>query len=291
MSDATRGRRERDVAPEPGELQLRKVLSTMNDLEPPRDDLFAQRALQRGRARTSRHRSTVFGAAAALVVVGAVGGTWVAATHGPSSNSVSAGSAARSGKDSSSAGSGASAPESLQGSTAPGGRAVGPSMPSARDIRTWFGALSTRQTNAFDAIDSTLASRWPDVYSGAYAATRTGDRVAVAVTRHDPGLESFVAGAMPAPTDVEFVIRSHTFAQKQKVAREIVDQRELWRSKGVEIVGVTQDGRSDQVVVVADGSSTGLLVQQYGDIVRVEPPTPAPLGKVPGGGTLPPLQR
>ena len=35
---------------------------------------------------------------------------------------------------------------------------------------------------------------------------------------------------------------------------------------------MTQDARSDRVVVLADeGSSPGLIAQQYGDIVRVVP--------------------
>lgn len=282
--DTTPGR---DTVPERGELQLRKALSAMNDLEPPRDDLFAQRALVRGRARTSRRRSTVFGAAAAVLVVGVVGGTWVAA-HGPSSDHVTASSAAQSARDSSSGG---PAGESLRGAAPSAGAGPAPSVPSARDTTRWFGTLSTVQTNAFDAIELTVASRWPTVFSGAYAVTPAGDRVAVAVTRHDAGLERFVTGAMPSPTDVEFVVRTHPFARKQEVAREIVDQRAQWQGKGVEILGVTQDGRTDQVVVVARGGSTALLVQQYGDLVRVVPPAQDAPGKLPDGSTLPPLQR
>lgn len=282
--DTTRGP---GAVPEPGELQLRKALSAMNDLEPPRDDLFAQRALMRGRARTSRHRSTLIGAAAAVLVVGAAGGTWVAATQGPSSDSASSGTAARS-----AAGSSAGASESLRGAAPPAAPGAAPSVPSARDTRRWFGALSTRQTNAFDAIEPAVASRWPDVFSGAYAVTPAGDRVAVAVTRRDPTLEAFVAGAMPAPTDVEFVIRSHPFTEKQRVEREIVAERNLWRDKGVDVVSVAQDGRADQVVVVvAEGSDQGLLPQRYGDLVRVVTVPASPSGKLSDGTTLPPLQR
>ncbi len=288
--DTTHGR---GAAPEEGEPQLRKALSTMNDLEPPRDDLFAQRALLRGRARTSRRRSALLGAAAAVVVVGAVGGTWVVGHQGSSTSTASAGSAPAAQKDSSAAGSGSGArsPESLSGSATPGGPGVAPSVPSARDTNRWFGTLSTRQTNAFNAIEPTVASRWPDVFSGAYAVDAAGARVAVVVTRHDPALEAFVAGAMPSPTDVEFVVMRHSLAEKQKVAKEIVDQRMLWRAKGIEIIAVTQDARTDRVVVMADeGSSPGLIAQQYGDIVRVVPSTPA-AGKLPDGSTLPPLQR
>ena len=288
--DTTRGR---DAAPEEGELQLRKALSTMNDLEPPRDDLFAQRALMRGRAHTSRRRATLLGAAAAFVVAGAVGGTWVATNHGSSTSAATAGAPAAQ-KDSSATGtgSGARSPQSLSGTATPGGPGVAPSVPSARDTNQWFGTLSTRQTNAFDAIEPTVALRWPDVFSGAYAVDAAGSRVAVVVTRHDPALEAFVAGAMPSPTDVQFVVMRHSLAEKRKVAEEIVAQRMLWRSKGIEIVAVTQDARSDRVVVLADeGSSPGLIAQQYGDIVRVVPSTPAATGKLPDGSTLPPLRR
>ncbi|MCU1538335.1 MAG: hypothetical protein JWP82_2686, partial [Humibacillus sp.] len=66
-----------DPSTEDGERRLRKALGTVDDLEPPRDDLFVQRALLRGRARTARRRTSVLGAAAAVVVVGAVGGAWV----------------------------------------------------------------------------------------------------------------------------------------------------------------------------------------------------------------------
>ncbi|WP_256796116.1 hypothetical protein [Terrabacter sp. Ter38] len=293
MSDDTTGGP--GTAAEEGELQLRKALSTMNDLEPPRDDLFAQRALMRGRARTSRRRSTLLGAAAAVVVVGAVGGTWALGDHGGSSSSASAGSAPEAMKDatgSAGADNGARSSQTLTGSEAPTGVNLVPSAPPVRDTTRWFGTLSTPQTNAFTAVEPTVTARWPDVFSGAYAADATGAHVAVVVTRHDPDLEAFVAAAMPSPTDVEFVVMKHTLAEKEKVAKEIVDQRMLWRSKGIEIIAVTQDARSDHVLVMADeGSSTGLIAQQYGDIVRVVPSTRTPPGKFPDGSTLPPLQQ
>ena len=293
MSDDTTGGP--GAAAEEGELQLRKALSTMNDLEPPRDDLFAQRALMRGRARTSRRRSTLLGAAAALVVVGAVGASWAAGDHGASSSTASAGSAPEVMKDASgSAGAdnGARGPETLTGTLPPTAVDLVPSAPPARDTTRWFGTLSSRQTNAFAAVEPTVTARWPDVFSGAYAADATGAHVAVVVTRHDPDLEAFVSAAMPSPTDVEFVVMKHTLAEKEKVAKEIVDQRMLWRSKGIEIIAVTQDARSDQVLVMADeGSSAGLIAQQYGDIVRVVPSTRTPPGKFPDGSTLPPLQQ
>jgi hypothetical protein len=283
---------EQRPAPEVGELQLRKALSTMNDLEPPRDDLFAQRAIIRGRARTSRRRSTVLGAAAALVVVGAVGTTWLATNHNSTASSTSAGSAAEAQKDTDAAGGSGSNPQSLGGPN----RTVGPEGPpavvSGRDASTWFGALATPQTAAFGTVEQTLVSRWPDVFSGAYAADAAGSRIVVAVTRRDPALEALVTGAMPSPGDVEFVVARHSYAEKARVLQEISDQRAAWRAKGVEVIGVTMDGRGDAVVVLADeGGSPGLVAQRYGDLVRVVPSKAGPTGKLPDGTTLPTLEQ
>ena len=293
--DTTRPPAPRDPgssAPEEGELQLRKALSTMNDLEPPRDDLFAQRALTRGRARTSRRRSTVLGAAAALVVVGAVGGTWVASNQGATSSTASAGAASEVMKDATGDAGADNGAQGLRGSQTPSGSGVAPSVPSARDATRWFGTLSTPQTNAFDAIEPTVAARWPGVFSGAYAADPAGARVAVGVTRRDADLEAFVKAAMPSPSDVDFVVMRHSLVDKERVAQEIGDQRALWAAKGIQILGVTQDGRIDRVVVTADeGSSPGLVERQYGDIVRVVTSTQTAPGKLPDGSTLPTLQR
>ncbi len=287
---------EQRSAPEAGELQLRKALSTMNDLEPPRDDLFVQRALLRGRARTSRRRNAVLGAAAALVVVGAVGTAWMA-NQSASSTTASAGSAAEAPKGVRGAGSGAdndsgSTPQPLD-NTGSSGREVAPSVvPPARDLSTWFGTLATPQTAAFDSVEQQLETRWADVFSGAYAADATGARLVVTVTRHDPELEAVVRGAMPSPGDVDFVVVKHSYAEKARVRQQIGSERESWRAKGVEVLGLSIDARTDTVVVLADeGSSPGLLAQRYGDLVRVVPSTAVPTGKLPDGSTLPTLQR
>lgn len=287
---------EQRSAPEAGELQLRKALSTMNDLEPPRDDLFVQRALIRGRARTSRRRNTVLGAAAALVVVGAVGTAWVT-NQSASTTTASAGSAAEAPKDVTGAARGSddgsgNTPQSLRESGGADGPAVAPSVAPERDASTWFGTLATPQTAAFDTVEQQLVTRWPDVFSGAYAADATGTRLVVTVTRHDPTLESFVRGAMPSPGDVDFVVVKHSYAEKARVQQEIGNEREAWRTKGVQVLGLSLDARTDTVVVLADeGSSPGLLTQRYGDLVRVVQSTAVPTGKLPDGSTLPPLQR
>jgi hypothetical protein len=282
---------EQGSAPEAGELQLRKALATMNDLEPPRDDLFVQRALLRGRARTSRRRSAVFGAAAALVVVGAVGTAWLT-NHSTSSTTANAGSAAvapeaASGSDSS------GTPQVQRGTGDRSGPKVAPSdVPPAREASTWFGALATPQTASFDAVEQQLVTRWPNVFSGAYAADATGSRIVVTVTRHDPALEALVRGAMPAPGDVSFVVVRHSYAEKARVLQQVDGERAAWRAKGVQILGVAMDARDDAVAVLADeGGAPGQLARRYGDLVRVVPSTAIPTGKLPDGSTLPPLQR
>lgn len=287
--DTTRG--PESNAPEEGELQLRKALATMNDLEPPRDDLFVQRAVIRGRARTSRRRSAVLGAAAAFVVVGAVGGTWFAANQRVTSATTAAGSAAEAQNDATSD-NGAAGPQAARGTQGPSTPGIAPPVSSMRDKTQWFAGLATPQTAAFASVEPTLVSRWPDVFSGAYAVDAAGTRVAVAVTRHDPDLEALVTGAMPAPGDVEFVVVTHSYEEKQRVAQQIRAEQMLWRSKGVQVLGVTLDGRSDQVVVLADeGSSPGLIAQQYGDVVRVVPAIAGAPGKLPDGTTLPTLHK
>ncbi|MGO4595991.1 hypothetical protein [Terrabacter sp. 2RAF25] len=278
---------EQRSAPEAGELQLRKALSTMNDLEPPRDDLFAQRAIIRGRARTSRRRSTVFGAAAALLVVAGAGTAWVAG-HSASQTTASAGSAAEAPKAVSGAGGSGRSPQSLRGTDSAGGPEVAP----ARDPSTWFGTVTSRQTAAFESVVETLVTRWPDTFSGAYAADAAGSRVVVTVTGHDPTLEALVRGAMPAAGDVEFVVVKHSYAEKSRVLQEIGNERETWRAKGVQILGLSMDARTDTVTVLTDGGGApGQLARRYGDLVRVVPSTPVPAGKLPDGSTLPTLQR
>ena len=281
---------------EPAELQLRKALGTMNDLEPPRDDLFVQRAILRGRAATARRRSALLGAAAALVVVGAAGGTWYAAWHTPSATTASAGSAPEAATDSNAKGSegqgyGGSAGGSGGGSAPPTNASV-PTAPALRDITTWFEPPSTPVTRAFEAIAPTVLASWPDVFSGVYATDATNSHLVVALTRPDAGLEAFVSSSMPAPGDVAFTTAAHSFAEKDALAQQVLRDSDFWRAQGVEILGVRQDARADQVLVLADeGATPGVLVRHYGDLVRAVPTTPAPTGKAPDGSTLPTLQR
>jgi hypothetical protein len=281
--------------PDDGGDRLREVLGAVDDLEPPRDDLFAQRALQRGRARTSRRRNGLLGAAAALVVVGAVGGTWAVGQQGAGS-ATSAGSAMQeravsgasgadaNGSTGSDSGAGVAGPSQPDGiPTAPALPSAPPSVPSAKDGSAWFSGPTTPQRTAFEGIAPRLVTDFADVFAGAYAADDGTSRIVVTVTRRDPALEALVSGAMPSPGDVEFRTVTHSYAAKRAVADRIVADAPLWRAQGVDITGVRIDGRSDRVVVSAvEGLAPGVLARHYGpDLVSVE--VPADTGKQPDG--------
>jgi hypothetical protein len=278
--------------PEDGGHRLRKVLGAVDDLEPPRDDLFAQRALLRGRARTSRRRNGVLGAAAALVVVGAVGGAWVAGQQGGASTS--AGSAVQERAVDSAGGQGlatdSGAVPDLTPTSPPTGIPKGPALPGAptdvpgaRDGSAWFAGPSTPQRTAFESIEPRLTSEFADVFGGAYAASDGTGRIVVTVTRSDPALEALVTGAMPSPGDVEFATVANSYAVKRAVADQIVADARQWRAQGVDITGVRIDARSDRVVVAAaEGLTPGVLARHYGPgLVSVE--VPADTGKLPDG--------
>jgi hypothetical protein len=278
--------------PDDGGDRLRKVLGAVDDLEPPRDDLFAQRALMRGRARTSRRRNGLLGAAAAVVVVAAVGGAWVVGQQGGGS-STSAGSAmqerAVSGSDQNGV-TGSDSGSGLAATSLPTGIPAAPSLPSgpaglpdAKDGSTWFTGPTTPQRTAFESVEPRLVADFADVFAGAYAAGDGTDRIVVTVTRHDTALEALVTGAMPSPGDVTFATVANSYAVKRAVLDQIVADAPQWRAQGVDITGVRIDGRSDRVVVSAvEGLTPGVLARHYGpDLVRVE--VAADTGKLPDG--------
>jgi hypothetical protein len=288
--------------PEDGGDRLRKVLGAVDDLEPPRDDLFAQRALLRGRARTSRRRNALLGAAAALVVVGAVGGAWVVGQQGAGSTS-SAGSALQeravsgaTGADEG-PGSGADSGSGVAPTSLPDGIPQAPSVPSAptgvsgaRDGSEWFTGPTTPQRVAFETIEPRLVTDFADIFAGAYAAGDGTNRIVVTVTRRDPALEALVTGAMPSPGDVEFRTVAHSYAVKRAVLDRIVADAPLWRAQGVDITGVRIDGRSDRVVVAAvEGGAPGVLARHYGPHL-VSVVAPAGTGTLPDGSLATPQQ-
>ena len=285
---------------ETSEQRLRRALGTVNDLQPPRDDLFAVRALNRGRARTARRRSVRLGAAAAVVVVGGVGGVWALSqtTVRPSSTSA-AGAPAQSDEGAAAGGTEAArVPGPASGSQDSNRQgadrlAGGDLSAAARDTSRWLQGPTTPQRIAFDAIAPTLAARWADVFSGAYAADTTNTRIVVALVRPDPQLESFVTGAMPAASDVQFVTVANSLAAKEKVASEIAAGAGPLRSEGVDVTGIRLDGRTDRVVVTtATGSTPGVLERRYGaTVVTVVVAAVTPPAKLPNGATLPTLQR
>lgn len=318
-TDANPHEKDPEMTTDMSEQQLRKALGTVNDLEPPRDDLFVQRAVSRGRARTARRRSMLQSAAAGLVIVGAVGGTWALTQQG--SSSTSAGSAAAgapaeaSGDDtmgsmgSTGAGTdsggnatpdaGLPAPgQSLpaRGRPSPSASPASPTagIPSVRDTSPWLrSGPMTPQRMAFDDVATTVAATYPDVFSGAYAADGTNTVIVVAVTRADAGLEALVRGAMPAASDVRFVRAANSLAAKQRVMAAINRDVPRLRGRGVTVISVGMDARKDRVVVVAnEGSSPGLIERTYGTgLVDVIATTVGSTGKLPNGATLPPLQR
>ena len=279
--------------PEDGGHRLRKVLGAVDDLEPPRDDLFAQRALLRGRARTSRRRNGVLGAAAALVVVGAVGGAWVVGQQGGASTS--AGSAVQErAVDSGGSGQGlvtdGGVVPDLAPTSPPTGIPTGPALPSAppdmpgaRDGSAWFAGPTTSQRTAFESIEPRLTSEFADVFAGVYAGGDGTGRLVVTVTRADPALEALVTGAMPSPGDVEFATVANSYAVKRAVADQVVADAPQWRAQGVDITEVRIDARTDRVVVAAvEGLTPGVLARHYGPgLVSVE--VAADNGKLPDG--------
>ncbi|MEO7752444.1 MAG: hypothetical protein ABIS35_03450 [Terracoccus sp.] len=289
------------------EDQLRKVLSTMDEIEPPTDDLFAQRALMRGRARTARRRGVVFGAAAGLVVAASLGGVWVVQHSGDASTTSAASGAlagpeiapelaAPRGTGSGSDGAGSQpSPESTGRDLAAGG-GTGPGVSAARDGSTWFTGPMTAQRSALESLEPMLESDHPEVFSGAYAADPTNTRVVVVLTRRDPQLEATVAAAFPAAADVSFAVAPNSIATKRAVMERIRQDTAQWAASGITIDGVDLDGRSDRVVVRArprggDPATLDAVTQRYGaGLVQVVPDL-TPTGKLPDGSTIPPPQR
>jgi hypothetical protein len=241
------------------EQQLRKALGAVNDLEPPRDDLFAQRALGRGRARAHRRRSAVLGAAAGVAVVGVIGGSWL-------SGAWSGGSQTQ-----------ASAPERVAVSQGGAGQAPEPAAPpqapgldSARDATGWFTGPATPQRAGMEALAPGLAAQFPDVFAGAYAADAGNTRIVVCVTRADLGLEAAVTAGLPAGTDVEYRTVPHSIAQLDGAARQIESARADLQTQGVTVLGVQVEPRSNRVLVTSQGPDHGLVAALVGgDLVQV----------------------
>ncbi|WP_347354115.1 alpha-lytic protease prodomain-containing protein [Intrasporangium sp.] len=268
------------------EQRLRKVLGAVNDLEPPRDDLFVERALGRGRARVHRRRSGLLGAAAAVVVAGSVGGIWVSG-H-PGQEATSAGGAPEGVTMQSE-----QAPGERVPTTTPPSAALRPGVPPARDLSGWFSGPMTPVRAAMETLAPTLEVRFPDVFAGTYAADAANTRIVVCVTRQDAELEAMVRADVPAGSDIGFRTVAHSIRQLRAAAATIDAARVDLQVKGVAVVGVKIDARANRVVVTTMGDVPGKVASLVGPgLVTVVVETPHTPGvMLPGGSTLWPLQR
>ncbi|MBB2986695.1 hypothetical protein [Terracoccus luteus] len=173
MSDELGERREQRAATDHDERRLREVLGGVDELEPPRDDAFAERAVQRGRALAGRRRRSVFqGVAAAAAVVFLAGGVWAVGRSGADSAAESA-----------AAGVTTQEPALAPATAAPG---VGPEGPVASP-----GARGTGDAQGPDGATST----------GAPAAPNTSGSPGVSVAPGPPGAGTDGSTGAPAPSD------------------------------------------------------------------------------------------
>ncbi len=271
--------------PDQSEQQLRRALRTMNDLEPPTDELFVQRAVIRGRARTHRRRNTLIAAAAALVVVAGGGGAWLLQGGLPGATTASPASApevmsdqgSKSGADSDAGGS-AGGREQPTLSAGPDNVPVRPPGVAS----DWFVGPLTPQRAAIEGLAPELTTSWSAVFSGAWAKDDTNEHIVVALTHPDLALERWISANVRDAAAVEFVTATHSYADKAALAERIRADSPALATEGIVISTVTQDYRADRVAVAASGTDAiARLQQRYGaDWVTV---TPLPQG---AGGTF-----
>lgn len=263
------------------EQQLRRALGAANELEPPQDDLFVERALSRGRARAGHRRRIVMGAAAGVALVSVVGGMWLGIhSGGVSAESTSLAPSAEAGAGS-------------LDSTAGGSPALrAPSLPVLTGGPRWITGRATPERTALEQVLPMLELSYPDTFGGAYATDSTNTRFVLTVTRPDPALEALVRGRLSEPGEVSFALVTHTAASKEEVARQVLGDAQEWRAQGVTIVGTRIDARADRVVVtVREPGAVSRVEARYGpDIVLATvgvgqpaagavtetPPSPAP---------------
>ncbi|GAA6527441.1 hypothetical protein [Intrasporangium sp. DVR] len=270
--------------PDQSEQQLRRALSTMNDLQPPTDELFVQRAVIRGRARTHRRRNALVGVAAAFVVVAGGGGTWLLQNGFPSGSLPSPASQAEAGAAQGEYGTQMDTSGGLETPRV----AEGPeTLPFARQADGWFIGPMTPERAAIEELAPELTTTWGATFSGAWATDRSNTALVVAVTRRDAALEQLVRGALPDPSAVDFVEVEHSYADKARLVERIWLDSPTLESEGIVISSVAQDYRADRVAVAASGDrAAARLSERYGaEWVSV---TELPKGP---GGTLPTPQR
>lgn len=254
------------------EPQLRRALGAANELEPPRDDLFVQRALERGRARVGRRRRIVVGAAAGIALVSVLGGTWLGIQSGGTSTAGSANRAA----------SGEAGAGGLDATSGPHPALRAPTSPAFASGPRWITGRVTPERTALEAVIPTLEQTYPDTFGGVYATDSSNTRFVVTVTRRDPALETLVRSRLSEPGEVSFALVGHTAARKEQVARQVLRDAPDWLAQGVLIVGAGIDAHADRVVVtVREREAIAAVEARYGaDIVR------ATVGVVPPAGGL-----
>lgn len=295
------------------EDQVRRALAAVDDLPPPRDDLFGDRALQRGRARAGRRRARVLGAVATVALVATLGAGWVVSRGvlgaGPSTTALAPAVEGGTGAPEPNAAppappaSGDAVPGQVPTGQSPPGRSASPGspggMPPQLDLSPWLSGPSSPQRQAFDALAPTLVAAYGQVFGGAYATDPGNTHLVVTLTRRDPALEALVRSSMPSPSDVDFRVVANSAARKEQVAARVRADEPSWSLRGVTIAGVTVDARIDRVVVaVAEPGAAALVEGRYGAaVVRAvvvpdasEPDTPV-TPKLPNGSPPPPLQR
>ncbi|HEX6056721.1 MAG TPA: hypothetical protein VFY98_12980 [Intrasporangium sp.] len=252
--------------PDQSEQQLRRALRTMNDLQPPTDELFVQRAVIRGRARTNRRRNALLAAAAAFVVIASGGGAWLLQGGLPGATSASPASApevmsdqgSKSGADSDAAGSAGGREQPF--SPGPDNVPVRPGVGS-----DWFVGPLTPQRAAIEGLAPELTTDWASTFSGAWAKDETNQRIVVALTHADLDLERWISANVRDATAVEFVTATHSYADKAALAARILSDSALLNQQGIVISTVTQDARADRVAVAASGTDAAARLQErYG---------------------------
>ncbi|MGN6752474.1 MAG: hypothetical protein ACTHJJ_07960 [Intrasporangium sp.] len=273
------------------EQQLRKALGAVNDLEPPQDDLFVERAMRRGRAKAHRRRSWVVGTAAAVALVGVVGGTWVADHPGQDASTASGSASGMLRAPGITEDNAAPAPE-LATPGAHSGGAPAPMLP-AGGLSGWFTGPMTPVRAALESLAPTLEARFPDIFAGMYAADAGNAHIVVCVTRSDPALQAMVASAVPAGSDVEYRTVGHSIRVLRDAAARIESERVALQARGVIVLGTYLNARTNRVVVSTTGDDHGAVAALVGaDVVTVvvdTSHTPRPM--LPGGSTQAPLQR
>lgn len=272
------------------EQQLRKALGAVNNLEPPQDDLFLERAVRRGRAKAHRRRSWVVGTAAAVALVGVVGGTWVGSHPGQDASTASGSASGIVRAPGVTGDNGAPAPERATPGAQSGG-APGP-MLSAGAPSGWFTGPMTPVRAALESLAPTLEARFPDIFAGMYAADAGNTHIVLCVTRSDPALEALVASAVPAGSDVEYRSVAHSIRALRDAAAQIDSERVALQAQGVTVLGVHLDARTNRVVVSTAGDDHGAVAALVGadlaTVVADTSHTPRPM--LPGGSTQAPLR-